>query len=115
LHHLNVITLQLATHSSKALLEFVLGILVYRTWSQTRSVGLNLGAHWRSLSFWNRAVGVWQWERPVGIGVCCSWVCLPPQCFMAALGVITFKSSSGSLGSGPMPLISRMFFGDHAL
>jgi len=80
----------LAFYTDPILLEFVLGILVYRTWSQTRSVGLNLAP--LAIFVVGTVLLVLQWERPVGDWRVLFWGVPAAAVLYGSLGVITFKS-----------------------
>lgn len=80
----------LAFYSDPILLEFVFGILVYRTWSQTRDAGPGLVP--LAVFAIGAALLILQWERPVGDLRVLFWGVPSAAVLYGSLGALTFRS-----------------------
>jgi len=81
----------LAFYSDPILLEFVFGILVYRTWSQTRDSGPGLAP--LAVFAIGTVLLVLQWERPVGDLRVLFWGIPSAAVLYGSLRMLTFKSN----------------------
>jgi peptidoglycan/LPS O-acetylase OafA/YrhL len=84
-------------YTDPILLEFVLGILVFKTWNQTRAKGQGLAP---LAVFGTGCILLFlQWERPVGDMRMLMWGVPAAAILYGALGTLTFRSTLlGRLG-----------------
>ena len=92
----------LAFYTDPILLEFVFGILIYRTWSRTRQLHHGLAL---VMFLTGTVLLVLQWERPVGDLRMLFWGVPAAAVLYGALGTLTFRS----------PLLARLGEWSYAL